>query len=195
MRKLDPKKRSDIIKAARKRFQRKGLTGTTMASIASDVDIAVGTLYLYFKDKKSLVLACVDLFIQDHRAEIEKALSEKGRVGKRLEQYIFGRFEAARATREGDSAAAELTRYVMKVAPDRRNQESTMMISTVAELLSRGKASGEFPGVDSIEEETFVFLHAVAWFFPIATDEFRDPPNKEHLGKIIHWFLKRWMGA
>ena len=47
-------KRQAIIEAARKIFAMKGYEDTTIAEIAEDAGIAVGTVYLYFGNKRDI---------------------------------------------------------------------------------------------------------------------------------------------
>ncbi|MEE9229856.1 MAG: helix-turn-helix domain-containing protein, partial [Acidobacteriota bacterium] len=49
MRRQDPARRREILQAARRRLEHYGYEKTTMAEIASDAGMAVGTLYQYFK--------------------------------------------------------------------------------------------------------------------------------------------------
>jgi len=53
----DGNKRQAIVDAARTLFTTKGYEATTMAEVASQADIAVGTVYLYFKNKNDLLYA------------------------------------------------------------------------------------------------------------------------------------------
>ena len=48
-------KRRAIIEAARKIFAMKGYEDTTIAEIAEDAGIAVGTVYLYFGNKRKYI--------------------------------------------------------------------------------------------------------------------------------------------
>ena len=71
------KRRNDIIKAAEKRFFKKGYDEVSMDEIAQDVELSKGTLYLYFKNKQSLYFAIVirgmkkllDYFIENTEKE------------------------------------------------------------------------------------------------------------------------------
>ncbi len=47
-------RRDEILRAARKLFQKNGFDGTTMPAIASAAELAPGTLYLYFPSKQAL---------------------------------------------------------------------------------------------------------------------------------------------
>src|SRR5829696_8468038 len=50
-------KREAIIRAARALFTRVGYETTTIARVAGEASVAVGTVYLYFKNKNDLLLA------------------------------------------------------------------------------------------------------------------------------------------
>ena len=50
-------KRGAIIEAARKLFTTEGYEATTMAQVAREAGVGVGTMYLYFKNKSDLLFA------------------------------------------------------------------------------------------------------------------------------------------
>jgi AcrR family transcriptional regulator len=50
-------KREAIIEAARKLFTTEGYEATTMAQVAREAGVGVGTMYLYFKNKSDLLFA------------------------------------------------------------------------------------------------------------------------------------------
>ena len=53
-------RRTDILRAATRVFAEKGYHNATMSDIAKQAEYAVGTIYLYFKDKQALYLALTD---------------------------------------------------------------------------------------------------------------------------------------
>ena len=57
-----------ILAAARDRFEHYGVAKTTMQEIATDAGVAVGTLYLYFRNKDELIVACAREFVDDRDA-------------------------------------------------------------------------------------------------------------------------------
>lgn len=67
----DPTLRSTILQAARTIFQQKGYADARMADIAGLANIAVGTIYLYFRTKEALVMALADEF---HRRLLEESI-------------------------------------------------------------------------------------------------------------------------
>ena len=62
-RQTDPNKRERILAAARKVFLMKGYERAHMSAIAAEADLAVGTLYLYFASKESLLGSVRESFL------------------------------------------------------------------------------------------------------------------------------------
>src|SRR3954468_7985272 len=56
----DADKRRAIIEAAQELFTTVGYENTTMAHVAKQAGVAVGTVYLYFKNKNDLLVAVKD---------------------------------------------------------------------------------------------------------------------------------------
>ena len=73
-------------------------------------------------------------------------------------------------------------------------EESQMMIDTVTQLLEEAQATGVFTYPGSIEDNVFVFLHALAWFFPTTVDAYREELKEAYLRRILHWFVQLWFG-
>jgi AcrR family transcriptional regulator len=69
-------RRAQILESARKLFWKNGFGGTTMPDIASDAELAPGTLYLYFPSKDALY---TELLVDGYAPLIKalKAASEK----------------------------------------------------------------------------------------------------------------------
>jgi AcrR family transcriptional regulator len=61
-RKIDPQRRTEILKAARLVFLRDGYGSAKMADIAVQANVAPGTLYLYFDSKETMFGAITDEF-------------------------------------------------------------------------------------------------------------------------------------
>ncbi|MEN6291755.1 MAG: helix-turn-helix domain-containing protein, partial [Methanobacterium sp.] len=50
-------RKNEIMDVAEKMIAQKGVQGMTMKEVAEKVDVATGTLYVYFKNKNSLCAA------------------------------------------------------------------------------------------------------------------------------------------
>jgi hypothetical protein len=100
--------------AAKSRFHRYGIQKTTMQEIARDAGLFVGTLYLYFKNKDEILLACTQAFREEHERSAALILQSEDAADEKLRAYICDRFRAAKATREGTDHAAEIARAVIR---------------------------------------------------------------------------------
>jgi AcrR family transcriptional regulator len=56
----DENKIDQVFKATLKLVKQKGLAGITMQSVAKEAKIATGTLYIYFKNKESIITSLFD---------------------------------------------------------------------------------------------------------------------------------------
>lgn len=189
MKRMD--KRQSIIEAARARFRYYGIAKTTMQEVATDANVAVGTLYRYFKDKDDLCAACADDFVARHQREIDAARSGEGSPDQRLRAYILGRYRHCKEVGTESRHAAELARAVLKVKPQRLAEESAMMQGAVLGLLREGVEKKLFQ-IENPERDMGVFLLSVAYFFPIATAKPPEWPKEEFLLMVIDWFVETW---
>jgi AcrR family transcriptional regulator len=185
-------KRQRILEAARKRFRYYGVRKTTMQEIARDAGVAVGTLYLYFKDKDDLLVAGTEEFVTRHRRQAEAILASDVSAADKLRRYVLDRFRASQATRAGDRRhAAELRREVLRVRPERRVEEGRMMAEYFVRILRLGMETRELY-TNHPERDARVLLLSLAFLFPRAKDEPGYPPTEEDALLVVDWFLRVW---
>jgi AcrR family transcriptional regulator len=188
-------KRQRILEAARKRFRYYGVRKTTMQEIAQDAGVAVGTLYLYFKDKDDLLVAGTEVYVRRHRRQAEAILASDAPAADKLRRYVLDRFRASQATRAGGHRpAAELLREVLRVRPERRFEEGRMIEAYFVRILRLGMETGELYTQDP-ERDARVFLLSLAFLFPSATDERAPTPTVEDALLVVDWFLQVWRQA
>jgi AcrR family transcriptional regulator len=185
-------KRQRILDAARKRFRYYGFRKTTMQEIARDAGVAVGTVYLYFKDKDDLLIAGTEEYVTRHRRQAEAILASDASAADKLQRYVLDRFRASQATRGGGyRPAAELLREVLRVRPERRIEEGRMMAEYFLRILRLGMETGELYTEDP-ERDARVFLLSLAFLFPSALDERAHTPTEEDALLVVDWFLHVW---
>jgi AcrR family transcriptional regulator len=185
-------KRERILEAARKRFRYFGVRKTTMQEIARDARVAVGTLYLYFKDKDDLLVAGAEEYVNRHRRQAEAILASDACAADKLRRYVLDRFRAARGTRAGGYRhAAELRRDVLRVRPEREIDEGDMMEEYFARILRLGTETGELHS-DQPERDARVFFLSLAFLFPSVTDERVYTPTEDDALLVVNWFLQSW---
>ena len=69
-------RRTDILSAATRVFAEKGYHSATMSDIAKQAEYAVGTIYLYFKDKQALYLALTDEKIEELIRRVKEKIAK-----------------------------------------------------------------------------------------------------------------------
>jgi AcrR family transcriptional regulator len=191
MQKLDEAKREAILKAAKQRLRKYGVQKTTMQEIAKDAGIAVGTLYLYFKNKDDILIASTEEFAKQHLLDMEKILNYADSPPEKLKVYIIKRFHASQETRNSGDHAAELARAVIRLKPRLLEEQSDWTRQNVMRILRQGVEDKLF-FIDNLEQDVEIFLYAIAYFFPVATTEKYFEPKQENLSMMIDWFIKKW---
>ena len=88
------KKRSSLMDAAARLFDRHGFEGTNAKAIAQEAGVSVGTFYAYFKDKKAILME----ILAEHTSELDRS--------------VFGELE--RTAREG-ATGREIMRLAVKM--------------------------------------------------------------------------------
>ena len=184
-------KRQSIIQAARARFRHYGLQKTTMQEIATDADVAVGTLYRYFKDKDELFVACTDEFIAQHQRQIEELLAIEQPADQKLRQYLEGRFNVAREVSTSSTHAAELARAVFRVKPQRLQEEAMMMEAALIQIMEQGNRANLWH-IEEPKRDARVLLFSIAHFFPNATMNIAHWPTIENFRFVVDWFIETW---
>ncbi|MEM7716931.1 MAG: TetR/AcrR family transcriptional regulator [Cyanobacteria bacterium P01_A01_bin.68] len=193
MQRLDPEKREAILNAAKQRLRKYGIQKTKMQEIAKDVGIAVGTLYLYFKNKNDILIGSIEAYTQQHIDYAEEILNSAKSPQEKLKAYIVNRFRITQDINNSGSHAAELVRAVIKLKPDFLEEQSSWTRNNISIILREGVENNLFD-IDNLERDVDVFLHSIGYFFPyVTTDEYFEP-EEEKLVMVIDWFIEKWLG-
>ena len=122
-------RRSDILNAAIRVFAEKGYHKTTMSDIARQAEYAVGTIYLYFKDKQALYLALTDEKVDELIKRVKERIGKADGALEKIRALIeeeFVYFE------ENDDffriyfSQGSLDRWAIKDKPSRETVEKMM---------------------------------------------------------------------
>jgi AcrR family transcriptional regulator len=85
-------RRQAIVTVATRLFAEYGYADCDMDRVASELKIAKGTLYLYFKGKELLFFACVDAGMQQLQKIVQQAAMAKSdpleRIGEAIRAYL-----------------------------------------------------------------------------------------------------------
>lgn len=191
MQRLDEAKREAIVKAARQRLSQYGVRKTTMNEIAQDVGIAVGTLYLYFKNKNEILIAATEAYTQQHLIDTERILHSPMSAPEKLKTYLQNRFRAVQENRLSGSHAAELARAVIRLKPELQEEQGKAVKNNVLSIIKAGIQANLFQ-IDNLEQDLEVFMYSIGYFFPMPTTERYYEPEEEKLCMVIDWFIQKW---
>lgn len=191
MQRLDEAKREAILQAARQRLSQYGVRKTTMQEIAEDVGIAVGTLYLYFRNKNEILIAAVEAYAQQHTIDTEKILKSQVPTPDKLKAYLVNRFRAVQENRLSGSRAGELARAVIRLKPELQEEQGKAVKNNVSSILQEGIQSNLLR-IDNFQQDLEVFLYSIGYFFPMPTTEQYYEPEEAKLCMVIDWFIQKW---
>ncbi|MEZ4299146.1 MAG: helix-turn-helix domain-containing protein [Polyangiaceae bacterium] len=163
----EPSRRAQILEAAHRLLRHYGPQKTTMADVAREASIGVGTVYLEFPSKDALV---EELSRKEYRAVLDgmrRAIVDAGpRAGDRLVRALEARAVAFLALVDGTGAhACDLLHCgsdaVRAAQGSYRDQEREVLQG----ILEQGRDSGELD-VEDIDVTLHVILLAYASFAP-----------------------------
>jgi AcrR family transcriptional regulator len=184
-------RRQEIVEAARNRFRQFGIRKTSMQEIAEDMGVSVGSLYLYFKSKDELIVGCAERFADRHRTFAEDLLASRASASDKLRAYVIQRYRSVEESRVGSSFAAEIARAVIKLKPERFQEDDRWLYENTLAILKQGMNSGEF-AITEPERDTEIFVQAITYFLPVAGMEPYRPPTEAKLLKMVEWFIDKW---
>ena len=81
-------RRAQVIAAARERFTKHGMAGTTMDGIAQAAGVAKGTVYLYYKSKEDIFRQILDEDLTQFQDETVPPIGGPGDVEHKLRRLL-----------------------------------------------------------------------------------------------------------
>ncbi|HKV38729.1 MAG TPA: TetR/AcrR family transcriptional regulator [Blastocatellia bacterium] len=188
--------REKIILSAIKLFQERGFEKTTSNDIAADANVSVGSFYVYFTDKRQLLLVIFDRLADELSKNIFDVLKPEHLFGMELRPMIRQAVASAIEDKQKHSGLLRvITELVLKDAQFRQRQRALMerSISKLTELISLAKKAGRTWEID-VDAAAFI-VHRVV--FDISQDyvfgsvEFDMERAIEALTDMIDRFLYR----
>ena len=158
------KVKTEILIAAQERFRNFGYGKTTMAEIATDVNMSAANLYRYFDNKQDIAAECASQCMDDLNGLLENVVSLPNLDGpQRLHlfvqtcmRYHFDMMhEAPRLNELVENITTNHTQLIHE-----RNQN---MEKQIASILQQAVKSGEFQ-VENIERTASAILRATVYF-------------------------------
>jgi AcrR family transcriptional regulator len=133
-------RKEEILGAARRVFAERGFRGTTIADIAEEAKIALGTIYLYFSSKEAVFAALHQRF-NEVIAEATQGVPPGRTVAETARRYVESVFHACEENRD----LVQLV--VLNADPEseiakRMRKDDTVRNRPLANALQRGMDGG-----------------------------------------------------
>lgn len=178
-----------LIQAAVELFLEKGVRGTTIQQIAKKADVAVGTVYVYHKDKTSIIRRVAYGFADQHHVFAEKVIASRRQPTAKLKAYLLGLYDMWQPFGENKQGPIELADAIITHAPETLTIAQKEFHSTVSQILSEAKQAG-LRVQNPKKEATWISLCTSA-FFPLAGTPSARPLTqsltRKELAGMLDW--------
>lgn len=168
--------RAEILAAAQERFRTFGFGKTTMAEIASDVDMSAANLYRYFHNKQDIAAACAGQCMADLNSLLQNVIELPDLTAtQRLHMFVQ---TAMRYYYEMSHETPRLNELVETVAQNHSgliHERNQRMEKLLAAILRQGVEEGDYSITDlettarSVNKATVLFTTPI--FIPLYTLE------------------------
>lgn len=137
------KKRDLIIEMATRRFIHYGIQKTTMNEIAEDIAVTQSSLYYYFPDKNTLLVAVMKRILEDYNIQLDKSIGQARSLADGFEILVDSRMEFTKRffMLQFTEAAAQNVLYgACNELMDKARKAEINSVSGMIRKLSKGKA-------------------------------------------------------
>ena len=170
-------RRKEIIDTARILFVNKGYDETAISDIATNINIASGLIYHYFKSKKLLFYAVIDEIVMEEAVLKEKIISECSGQARECLKLLFAQ-KASHFEKYGKLLASfendqTLICYVEK-------KKGASIESLIISLIDRGNKDGSW-NCKYVKETTALILYGIN-----GINEFNEPVLNDIISRILN---------
>ncbi len=183
---------SRILEAARKRIWHYGVSKTTMGEIAEDAQMAVGTIYLYFKNKDEIVMALAQECRAEQESLLQTILQDTSMSSpEKLEAFFLEKFRNVQQIRNENSHRKELIAYLVQNFPAASVNWAERFENGIRDILQQGVEQGTYQ-IEDVNQSAQVLRLATMGFFPLPYLELPRYPEERELLAVVQWFNQTW---
>ncbi len=155
---------NQILDAAEARFRTYGYGKTTMAEIASDIDMSTANLYRYYENKLAIGSAMASRCFCQREEFLSEVVNREGlKQAERLELFVLEMLNYMHGQFSEEPKIAELVEVIVTKRPDMVQAKVESDRKLISVLLQKGNDSGEFE-VSDVDEMAHYVLAALAKF-------------------------------
>ena len=156
-----------ILDAAEARFRTYGFGKTTMAEIASDIDMSTANLYRYFENKVAIGSAMAGRCFCERERILSEIVSREGiSEPERLQVFILGMLGYMHAQFSNEPKISELVDVMVQKRPDLIQQKVESDKQFIKTILQQGIERKEFDVKDADEMASYVQAAIVKFSSP-----------------------------
>lgn len=154
--------------------------------------MAVGTLYLYFKNKDEIVLAIAQACREEQNTVLQAILQDASlSPSQKLETFLREKFRHVITFRTETPHGKGLIAYLVQNHPESLLEWESRLENAIASILQQGVEQNAFR-IDNVQEAAHLLRMATASFFPLPFLELPKYPEESDLIQLTHWFIRTW---
>jgi AcrR family transcriptional regulator len=131
-----------IVEEASALFAQTGVRSTTMDDIARHLGISKRTIYENFRDKETLLIACLEVFKEKNREKMEKVFSEADNVVHAI--MVWLQMGAEPAARRQINIMTDIRKYYPQVFREHLTCITADKYKNIEYVIQRGISEGVF---------------------------------------------------
>lgn len=164
---------TQILDAAEARFRTYGFGKTTMAEIASDIDMSTANLYRYFENKVAIGSAMASRCICDRETILNEVVNRAGITeAERLKIFVLEMLNYGHSQISNEPKISELIDVMIKKRPDLVQGQVASDNELITTILQQGCDSKEFDIGDVTEMASYVQAAIVKFSSPFFINMF-----------------------
>ena len=156
--------RTQILDSAETRFRTYGYGKTTMAEIATDINMSTANLYRYFENKLDIGSAMAQRCFVERNNLLNSIVERQGLpVNEKLETFVLELLNYMHEQFSSQPKISELVDIIVNKRPDLVQKKVENDKKLIAIMLEQGNVSGEF-SIKNVDEMSAYVLSAIAKF-------------------------------
>ena len=183
---MTPDCQSQILAAARKRFQQFGYTKTSMQEIAADCGMSAANLYRYYQGKLDIGEAVLRRELDKVHAACDAALTIAGPgLAAQLVGFFHAIIDTTRKQQRTSPLLSELFITVVRIQPRVRIEFVAALKQKVTTLVAQAQSSHQIRTGDADEQADLILVACLAFVLPrlIIVEPLGDP--RPHVVAVI----------
>ena len=140
-------RKQDILRAAKQMFVQQGYASTTISQIATEAEMATGTLYRYFESKDELIWAVSHVHIEEELQAFTTLEEDSASAGDQLLEILLKPYQNTDVDQSRQDAIIGMESTLAALRSDQLKEkvatDISMSIDALTELIQKAQAQGE----------------------------------------------------